>query len=187
MIKATRDDAEAGIRTVLHYLGEDPDREGLAETPARFVRALEELCIGLAKDPAEPLGTVFDEEHDEIVCVKGMPFCSLCEHHLLGFTGVVHFAYVPKGKVVGLSKIPRMVETLARRPQVQERLTTQIAEVFTEKVQPLGVMVVIEGSHSCMSCRGVRSAGSMVTSVVRGCFKEKAEARAEAMALMGLR
>lgn len=186
MIKATRYDAEAGIRALLDFLGLETDSEGLIETPTRFVKAMEELCIGLAKDPAEPLGKVFDEDHDEVVCVRGMPFCSLCEHHLLSFTGYVHFAYVPNGKVVGLSKIPRMVEALARRPQVQERLTTQIAEVFSKKVEPRGVMVVVQGEHSCMSCRGVRSSGSMVTSVVRGCFKE-AEARAEAMLLMGLR
>lgn len=179
-------DVEDCVVRLLEFIGEDPTREGLAETPKRFVKALGELTAGLGKDPAEPLAKVFDEQHDEVVCVKGMPFASLCEHHLLGFNGHVHFAYVPDGKVVGLSKIPRMVEILARRPQVQERLTTQIAEVFTKQVKPLGVMVVVHGTHNCMQCRGVRSSGAMVTSVVRGCFKEKPAARAEAMALMGM-
>ena len=169
----------------LEFIGEDPTRAGLVDTPRRYLKALAEMTAGLHQDPAEPLKKVFDEDHDQVVCVRGMEFTSLCEHHLLGFTGVVHFAYVPNGKVVGLSKIPRMVNILARRPQVQERLTTQIVDTFCDTLHPAGAMAVIEGKHSCMSCRGVRSSGSMITSVVRGCFKEKPEARAEALALMG--
>lgn len=170
----------------LELIGEDPTREGLKDTPRRYIKALQELCSGVGQDAAAPLAKTFNEDHDEIVCVKNMPFSSLCEHHLLGFTGVVHFAYVPKGKIVGLSKIPRMLHILASRPQVQERLATQIVETFDKALTPVGVMAVIEGRHSCMSCRGVRSQGEMVTSVVRGCFKDKPEARAEALALMGV-
>ena len=180
-------EVERAVRRLLEFIGEDPDRAGVKDTPRRFVEAMCELTSGLCQDAGKPLEVTFDEGYDEIVCVRDMPFVSLCEHHLLGFTGVVHFAYLPKdGRVVGLSKIPRMVEVLSRRPQVQERLTTEIASTFQRKVEPLGVAVVVEGRHSCMSCRGVRSTGTMVTSVVRGVFKDKPEARAEVMALMGV-
>ena len=180
-------DVEDNVVRLLEFIGEDPNREGLKDTPKRFVKALVELTSGVGQDAAAPLATVFDEDHDEIVCVKDMPFSSLCEHHLLGFSGTVSFAYLPQGKLVGLSKIPRMIGILASRPQVQERLTSQIADTFNETVKPLGVMAVVRGHHSCMSCRGVRSQGEMVTSVVRGVFKDKPEARAEALALMGIR
>jgi GTP cyclohydrolase I len=177
-------DLESTVVRQLQMIGEDPTRPGMLDTPRRYLRALQELTAGLGQDPAAPLAKQFDESHNEIVCVRGIEFVSLCEHHLLPFVGAIDFAYVPNGKVVGLSKIPRMIEVLARRPQVQERLTTEIATVFESALRPLGVMVVVEGEHSCMRARGVKSKGSMVTSVVRGCFMEKPEARAEALALM---
>lgn len=171
----------------LQMIGEDPQREGLLDTPRRYLSALQEMCSGLKADPAKPLSKVFNEDHDEIVAVCRMPFVSLCEHHLLPFTGIVNFAYLPQGKVVGLSKIPRFIEILSRRPQVQERLTTQIAEEFMKAVDPLGVMVIVMGRHSCMHLRGSRCPGLMKTSAVRGVFKEKPEARAEALELFKMR
>lgn len=177
-------DIEDSVVRLLEWIGEDPTRDGLVETPKRFTKALRELTSGLGQDPAAPLAKVFDEQHDEIVCVNDMPFSSLCEHHLLGFTGVVRFAYIPNGKVVGLSKIPRMVAILAARPQVQERLTGQIVDTFNKALKPRGVMAIVEGRHSCMSCRGVRSQGQMITSAVRGMFKDQPESRAEAMVLL---
>ena len=179
----TADIADTVIRQ-LQAIGEDPMRPGLKDTPKRYIKALMEMTAGLRMDPKEPLARVFDENHDEIVMVQGIDFVSLCEHHLLPFSGTVDFAYLPKGKVVGLSKIPRFIRILAQRPQVQERLTTEIADTFCEVVEPAGVMVVVRGVHSCMRYRGVRSDGNMLTSVVRGVFKDEPEARAEAMKLM---
>lgn len=178
-------DIEDTVTRQLQMVGEDLAREGLRETPARYLRALQEMCMGLKADPKAPLAKVFDEAHDEIVMLKAIPFVSLCEHHLLPFTGTVDFAYLPNGgKVVGLSKIPRFIEILTRRPQVQERVTAQIADIFMQEVKPRGVMVVVSGSHSCMHLRGVRASGQMVTSVVRGFFKDDAQARGEVLALM---
>lgn len=177
-------DLEDTVTRQLEWIGEKPTREGLVGTPRRYLKALQEMTAGLHMDPAEPLKVTFDEAHDEIVCVAGINFVSVCEHHLLAFTGTIDFAYIPAGKIVGLSKIPRMVDALARRPQVQERLVTQIADTFVRALAPRGVMVIASATHSCMSCRGVRSNGSMVTSVVRGIFKEQAESRAECMALL---
>jgi len=167
----------------LQMIGEDPNRAGLKETPRRYLSALMEMCSGLGTDAAAPLGTTFQETHDEIVVVRGIKFTSLCEHHLLPFVGTVDFAYLPQGKIVGLSKIPRFIRNLASRPQVQERLTSQIADTFMQTVEPLGVAVIVKGSHSCMRLRGVRDDGEMITSVMRGVFKDKAEARAEVLAL----
>lgn len=179
----TKDIEETVVRQ-LQMIGEDATREGLVETPKRYLKALMEMTAGLRVDPKVPLGKVFDENHDEIVIVRGIEFTSICEHHLLPFTGTVDFAYLPQGKVVGLSKIPRFIQTLALRPQVQERLTTQIADTFTEVVEPRGVMAIVRGTHSCMRLRGVRSTGEMVTSVVRGFFKDDLAARTEALALL---
>ncbi len=173
------------LRDILISIGENPDREGLQDTPKRWLKALHEMTEGLNEDPQVPLQRVFDEKHDEIVVVRGIDFTSVCEHHLLPFEGTVDFAYLPSGKVVGLSKIPRFIHTLARRPQVQEKLTGQIADEFQKALDPRGIMVRVQAVHSCMRLRGVRSDGSMVTSVVRGVFKDKPEARAEALALMG--
>lgn len=177
-------DIEDTVTRQLQWIGDNPAREGLKGTPRRYLKALQEMTAGLHMDPAAPLQVTFDEKHDEIVCVAGIDFVSVCEHHLLAFTGVIDFAYIPDGKIVGLSKIPRMVDALARRPQVQERLVTQIAETFVRALNPRGVMVIARATHSCMSCRGVRSDGSMITSVVRGIFKEQPESRAECMALL---
>lgn len=182
-VDQSRDIADTVVRQ-LQMVGEDPAREGLRETPQRYLRALQEMCSGLKADPTVPLGKVFDEDHDEVVILRSIPFVSLCEHHLLPFTGTVDFAYLPHGTVVGLSKIPRFIEILARRPQVQERLTAQLADVFMKHVEPLGVMVVVRGVHSCMHLRGVRSSGEMVTSVVRGVFKDVPAARAEVLHLI---
>lgn len=185
-VDPTRDIGDTVVRQ-LQMIGEDPGREGLRETPQRYLKALQEMTSGLRADPSKPLLKVFNEDHDEIVMLKDTPFVSVCEHHLLPFTGTVDFAYLPKGKVVGLSKIPRFIEILARRPQVQERLTAQIADVFMETVEPLGVMVVVKAEHSCKLLRGARAPGQMVTSVVRGLFKEDEKARHEALALFAMR
>jgi GTP cyclohydrolase I len=176
-------DMEDTVVRQLQFIGEDATREGLRDTPKRYIKAFSEMTSGVRLDPKEPLKKVFEENHDEIVCVTDVGFVSLCEHHLLPFTGTVDFAYLPKGKIVGLSKIPRFIQILARRPQVQERLTSQIVDMFAEEVSPAGVMAVVRGQHSCMKYRGVQSSGEMVTSAVRGVFKDKPEARAEALAL----
>jgi len=177
-------DIEDTVIRQLQAIGEDPTREGLRDTPRRYLGAMKEMTRGMHMDAAAPLARTFSEDHDEVVCVSGINFDSLCEHHLLGFGGTVDFAYIPRGKVVGLSKIPRMIGILAARLQVQERLTTQIAGTFSDALNPRGVMVVIRSTHSCMRCRGVRSQGQMVTSVVRGLFKTDHISRAEALDLM---
>lgn len=178
--------AAAAVRELLIAVGEDPDREGLRDTPARVARAYAEVFAGLDLDPAEVLATKFDIEHQEMVLVRDIEVWSTCEHHLLPFTGVAHVAYIPtiEGKVTGLSKLARLVDVYARRPQVQERLTTQIADALVEHLQPSGVMVVIECEHLCMTMRGVRKPGSKtVTSAVRGSMHHPAT-RAEAMSLI---
>ncbi|RKY14411.1 MAG: GTP cyclohydrolase I FolE [Planctomycetota bacterium] len=172
------------VRLFLEGIGEDPDRNGLRETPNRIVRMCRELFYGLHTDPASVL-TVIEEEHDEIILVKDVPFYSVCEHHLLPFKGICHVAYVPDRKVTGLSKIVRVVGICAARPQVQERLTTQIAEALQNRLQPKGVLVIVEAEHLCMTMRGVRKPGSkMVTSVVRGLFRRNEKTRSEALALI---
>jgi GTP cyclohydrolase I len=176
---------ERAVREILFAIGENPDREGLLKTPNRVARAYAELMAGLREDPRIHLKTVFNERYDEVVLLRDIEFNSLCEHHLLPFTGKAHVAYLPDGKVVGLSKLARLVEGFARRPQVQERLTTQIADALMEELAPIGAACVIEAAHTCMTIRGVKKHGSvMVTSALRGIFKENPSSRAEILALM---
>ncbi|MGN6626565.1 MAG: GTP cyclohydrolase I FolE [Tepidisphaeraceae bacterium] len=176
---------ERAVRDILRAVGEDPEREGLLKTPNRVARAYAELFAGLTDDPRRHLRTVFTETYDEVVLLRDIEFHSMCEHHLLPFTGRAHVAYLPKGKVVGLSKMARLVEGYARRPQVQERLTTQIADALMESLDPVGAAVVIEASHTCMTIRGAKKHGStMVTSALRGIFKDSPASRAEILTLM---
>ena len=177
---------ERAVREILLAIGEDPDREGLKKTPARVAKSYAEIFAGLHQSPAELLATTFDLDHEEMVLVKDIPFYSTCEHHLVPFHGSAHIGYIPshEGKVTGLSKLARLVEVFARRPQVQERLTTQIVDALMENLQPVGAIVVIECEHLCMSMRGVRKPGAKtVTSAVRGQLRETAT-RAEAMSLI---
>ena len=179
--------AEAAVRELLLAVGEDPDREGLRETPARVARAYQEIFSGLYADPDAVLDKTFDEDHDEMVLVKDIPMYSTCEHHLVPFHGVAHVGYIPgeDGRVTGLSKLARLVEVYARRPQVQERMTSQIADALADVLKPRGVLVVIEAEHLCMAMRGIRKPGSStVTSAVRGIFRENAATRSEAMSLV---
>ncbi len=176
---------ENAVREILIAIGENPDREGLLKTPNRVARAYGELMAGLHDDPRRHLKTVFTEQYDEVVMLRGIEFHSLCEHHLLPFTGRAHVAYLPGGKVVGLSKLARLVEGFARRPQVQERLTTQIADALMNELSPVGAACVIEASHTCMTIRGIQKPGAlMVTSALRGIFKENPASRAEILSLM---
>jgi GTP cyclohydrolase I len=176
---------EKAVREILIAVGEDPDREGLLKTPNRVARAYTELLAGLQDDPERHLKTVFTENYDEVVLLRDIEFHSLCEHHLLPFTGRAHVAYLPAGKVVGLSKLARLVEGYARRPQVQERLTTQIADALMNELSPVGAACVIEATHTCMTIRGAKKHGStMVTSALRGIFKESPSSRAEILTLM---
>src|SRR5438270_11808271 len=169
---------ERAVREILIAVGEDPDREGLLKTPNRVARSYAELMAGLADDPRRHLKTVFHERYDEVVLLRDIEFHSLCEHHLLPFTGRAHVAYLPDGKVVGLSKLARLVEGYARRPQVQERLTTQIADALMEELSPVGAACVVEASHTCMTVRGAKKPGSvMVTSALRGLFKDNPPSR----------
>jgi len=175
---------ERAVREILLAIGEDPDRDGLVRTPARVADMFTEIFSGLGEDPAGYLTVRFDADHDEMVMVRDIPLYSSCEHHLLPFIGKAHVAYIPgdDGRITGLSKLARLVDGFARRPQVQERLTTQIAETIDTVLKPKGVLVVIEAEHLCMSMRGVRKPGSLtVTSAVRGLFKTNAATRAEAM------
>ena len=168
------------VREILCAIGENPDREGLAETPQRVARMYAELFQGLNQDPAKHLQKFFTEKYDSMVIVKDVEFHSMCEHHLLPFIGKAHIGYLPKGKVVGLSKIARVVETTARRPQLQERMTETIADLLMRELNALGVGVVIEASHACMTLRGVRKPGSYcVTSAMKGTFRTNASTRAE--------
>ena len=177
---------EKAVRQILEAIGEDPERKDLLETPRRVAQMYEEIFSGIKQDPEKELEVILEQKHHEIILLRGIPLYSVCEHHLLPFLGKVSIAYIPKnGRVTGLSKLARVVDILARRPQVQERLTTQIAEIVMGKLKPLGVMVVIEAEHLCMSMRGVRKPGTMtVTSAVRGIFKENEKTRSEALALM---
>jgi len=176
---------EHAVREILLAVGEDPDREGLRETPARVARMYAELFQGLRADPRRHLKKVFVEKYDEVVLVKDISFESICEHHLLPFMGKAHIAYLPDGKVVGLSKLARVVEDISRRPQVQERMTEDIADLLMEELNAKGVTVIIEAIHTCMTVRGIRKPGSLcVTSAVRGIFRTNASTRAEVMTLI---
>ena len=178
---------EKAVREILEAIGEDPDRDGLQRTPGRVARMYAEIFRGLHEDPAANLTVTFEADHDEMVLVRDIPLYGSCEHHLIPFAGRAHVAYIPgaDGRITGLSKIARLVEGFARRPQVQERLTTQIADALVEALQPDGVLVMIEAEHLCMSMRGVKKAGALtVTSAVRGLFKSNAATRAEAMSLI---
>ena len=176
---------EKAVRDILIAVGEDPDRDGLLDTPARVTRMYGEVLAGQHLDPGRHLDVTFAEDHHEMVLVKDIAFDSLCEHHMLPFTGKAHVAYVPNGRIVGLSKIARVVEEFARRLQVQERLSSQVADLLMEKLQPQGVGVVMEATHSCMCMRGIRKPGSaMITSAVRGSFETRTETRAEFMSFL---
>ena len=173
------------VRLILEAVGEDPDREGLRETPRRVADMYEEIFAGLHQDPGEPLATVFKEDHDEMIIVRDIPFYSTCEHHLLPFFGQAHVAYIPRhGRITGLSKLARVVDLAAKRPQVQERLTSQVADLLMERLGAQGVLVVVEAEHLCMSMRGIKKPGARtVTSAVRGAFEAHAT-RMEAMHLI---
>lgn len=179
---------QQAVRDLLEAIGEDPGREGLRDTPARVERALAEICWGVGRNPEEELDTFFHVDSNEMVVVKDVPFYSLCEHHLLPFIGRAHVAYIPNdGRVTGLSKIARVVEMAARRPQLQERLTTDVADAVMRRLQPQGVVVCMEAEHLCMTMRGIQRPGTLaLTSAVRGVFLEEPSTRAEAFALLGL-
>jgi len=174
------------VRMILEAVGEDPAREDLRKTPERVALMYEEIFSGITKDPSEQLEVLLGERHDEIVLLKGIPLYSVCEHHLLPFIGKAHIAYVPKNnRVTGLSKLARVVDILSKRLQVQERLTTEVAEIVMKNLKPRGVMVIIEAEHLCMSMRGIKKPGVLtITSAVRGIFKENHKTRAETMALI---
>ena len=176
---------EAAVKEILAAVGEDPEREGLIETPGRVARMYAEMFGGLHTDPTEHTKKFFPEEYDEVVLVRDISFCSMCEHHLLPFIGKAHIGYMPDGKVIGLSKLARVVEGFARRPQVQERMTQQVANLLLEELGAKGVAVVLEASHSCMSIRGVRKPGSItVTSAMKGIFRSNLSSRSEMMQLI---
>ena len=176
---------ERAVREILSAVGESPDREGLRDTPARVARMYAELFSGLHEDPREHLRKFFTEKYDEVVLVRDISFNSICEHHLMPFMGKTHIGYLPDGRVVGLSKLARVVETVARRPQVQERMTETIADLLVEELRAKGVAVVIEAVHSCMTVRGVRKPGSVcVTSAMKGAFRASPSTRAELMTLI---
>jgi len=178
---------EAAVREILIAIGEDPDRDGLRATPNRVARAYDEIVAGIHDDPGRHLVVTFEAGHDEMVMVKDIPFVSVCEHHLVPFMGDAHVAYIPNddGRITGLSKIARVVDGFARRPQMQERLTTEIADTIEKNLEPRGVLVVMEAEHLCMSMRGVRKPGTKtITSAVRGLFRDDPRTRAEAMAFI---
>ena len=173
------------VRRIIEAIGEDPGREGLLDTPRRIAEMYEELFTGLHEDPREVLSTGFQESHREMIILKNIPFYSLCEHHFLPFHGQAHVGYVPKGRIVGASKIARVVDILARRPQLQERLTGQVADAITDGLSPDGVAVVIEAEHLCMTMRGVQKPGTtLITSAIRGAFRRRAVTRSEFLALV---
>ncbi len=181
------DKIEQGVRMILEGVGEDPNREGLLETPARVARMYQECFAGLHQDPAVHFETLFDEHHNEMVIVHDIPFYSMCEHHLVPFFGKAHIAYIPSkdGKICGISKLARLVEVFARRPQVQERLTSQVADTLVEQLNPCGVAVVMEAEHLCMSMRGVKKPGAKtLTKATRGIFEDDTAARSEALSLL---
>ena len=181
------DKIRQGVRLLLEGIGEDPDREGLRDTPDRIAREYDEIYAGLLVDPTEVLSATFAEDHDEIVMVREIAFHSMCEHHLLPWFGQAHVAYLPgrEGRITGLSKLARLVDVCAKRPGVQERMTTMVADALEQTLEPKGVMVVLEARHLCMEMRGIRKPGATtVTSTVRGIFREDPRTRAEAMALL---
>jgi len=174
------------VREILAAIGEDPEREGLQETPMRVARMYAEMFAGLCDDPASHLQATFTEQYDELVVLRDIPFNSICEHHLMPFEGVAHIAYLPDGRIAGISKLARVVDSFARRPQVQERMTNQIADLLLERLAAKGVAVILAATHTCMTCRGVRKPGSvMVTSALRGRCKSDARTRSEVMTLLG--
>jgi len=177
---------EKAVKSILEAIGEDPKRRDLQDTPRRVAEMYAEIFAGIRQDPRKELEVILDQKHEEIILLKNVPLYSICEHHLIPFLGRAHIAYIPKqGRVTGLSKLARVVDILAKRPQVQERLTTQIAEIIMSKLKPQGCMVVIEAEHLCMSMRGVRKPGTLtVTSAVRGIFQENEKTRAETLALI---
>lgn len=181
-----RERIENAVREILLAVGEDPEREGLLETPARVARMYEEVFSGLESDPEQFLKIFTEQKNDEMVVVRDIPLYSMCEHHLLPFVGKAHIVYIPKeGKVIGLSKLARIVDCFARRPQIQERLTSQIADFLMDRLEPQGVAVLIEAEHLCMTMRGARAAGAKTkTSALRGVMKSDARTRAEAMSLL---
>ena len=182
-----REKIEQGVRMILEGIGEDPDREGLQKTPARVARMYEEICAGLTQDPHVHFETLFDEHHQEMVLVRDIPFYSICEHHLVPFFGKAHVGYIPAkdGRICGISKLARLVDAYAKRPQVQERLTSQVADTLVRELHPEGVIVVMEAEHLCMSMRGVKKPGSKtVTSAVRGIFEANHATRSEALSLI---
>ncbi|PEA01231.1 GTP cyclohydrolase I FolE [Bacillus cereus] len=176
---------ENAVRMILQAIGENPNREGLLDTPARVARMYKEIYSGLHEDPAKPLEVIFKEEHNELVLVRDIPFFSTCEHHLVPFYGKVHIAYLPKGNVTGLSKLTRVVESLARRPQLQERMTSNIANIVMGKLNPQGTIVVVEAEHMCMAMRGVKKPGvQTVTTAIRGIYEEQSFLREEVMGIL---
>ncbi|ANY65799.1 MULTISPECIES: GTP cyclohydrolase I FolE [unclassified Paenibacillus] len=180
-----REQIEFHVKEILKLVGENVEREGLLETPARVTRMYEEIFAGYEVDPSEVLGVTFDEQHEELVIVKDIIYYSQCEHHMAPFFGKAHIGYIPSGKIAGLSKLARLVEAVTRRLQVQERITSQIADILDKELQPHGVMVVVEGEHLCMCSRGVKKPGSMtVTSAVRGEFRSNPALRSEFLALL---
>lgn len=184
-IRVDKERIAAAVREIILAIGEDPEREGLRKTPDRVARMYEEMFVGLRCDPRRHLRTFFNERYDEMVVLRDVSFYSMCEHHLLPFEGRAHVAYLPDGKVVGVSKLARVIEDFAHRPQLQERLTTQIADALMEELDAIGVAVVMEATHSCMTCRGVKKPGSvMVTSAVRGECCTNGATRAEIMSLL---
>jgi GTP cyclohydrolase I len=184
-LKVDQPRIEAAVREILAAVGEDPDREGLLETPGRVARMYTELFQGLHDDPREHLQKFFTEKYDEMVLVRDISFNSMCEHHLLPFMGKAHIGYVPDGKVIGLSKLARVVESVSRRPQVQERMTEEIANLLVEELNAKGVAVVVEATHTCMTVRGVRKPGSLcVTSAMKGLFRSNLSSRSEVMTLI---
>jgi GTP cyclohydrolase I len=176
---------EAAVREILLAVGEDPDRDGLQETPARVARMYAEVFSGLRTDAAAVLRKTFVQKYDEVVLVRDIRFSSMCEHHLLPFFGKAHIAYLPNGKIVGLSKLARVVDMVARRPQVQERITEQVADLLVQELKPRGAAVILEATHTCMTVRGVRKPDSLcTTSAMRGSFRDNATSRAEVMSLI---
>ncbi|MCM3566782.1 GTP cyclohydrolase I FolE [Neobacillus mesonae] len=186
MSEVNRAQIEEAVRLILEAIGEDPNREGLLDTPKRVAKMYEEVFSGLNEDPKHHFDTIFSEDHEELVLVKDIPFYSMCEHHLVPFFGKAHVAYIPQnGRVTGLSKLARAVEAIARRPQLQERITSTLADSIMEKLEPHGVMIVVEAEHMCMTMRGVKKPGSKtVTTAVRGTLANDGTARSEILSLI---
>ncbi len=180
-----RERIQRAVREMIEAIGEDPDREGLRDTPRRIADMYAEIFSGVGRDPAKVLSVTFDENHQEMVILRDIPFYSMCEHHFLPFHGVAHVGYIPRGRILGISKIARLVELLARRPQLQERLTGQIADTLMAAIRPSGVAVVLEAEHLCMTMRGIKKPGStVVTSATRGSFRDRAATRQEFLSLI---